>query len=55
MSNFTLFELNEAKLIEEIFIKCRWNQAKTARELGLSRGCLRIKLKKYFGDKYIGD
>ena len=43
------------KVLFENFLQAnRYNVAKTARELGISRGMLQTKLKEYFGDKYIG-
>lgn len=42
----------EEKVIEHVLKECRYNQSRTAKKLNLSRGCLRTKLKQYFGDKY---
>jgi Fis family transcriptional regulator len=33
---------------------CKYNQSKTARVLGISRGTLRSSLQEHFGDKYVG-
>lgn len=43
----------EKQYIEHIHEICRYNQSRTARMLGVSRGTLRKKLKHYFGDKYL--
>lgn len=43
----------EAFIIEQVYKECKYNQAKTARELQISRVTLRTKLKLYFEDKYI--
>ena len=44
----------EKKYIEFIYQQSRYNQSRAAKMLGLSRGCLRMKLEQHFGDKYIG-
>ena len=33
---------------------CRYNQSRAAIVLGVSRGTLRTKLKRYFDDQYVG-
>jgi DNA-binding protein Fis len=43
----------ESAYIEFVHKLSRFNQSRTARSLGISRGCLRAKLKEYFGEKYI--
>lgn len=43
----------EAQYIEHVYKLSKYNQVKAANMLGLSRGCLRMKLKQYFDDKYI--
>ncbi len=43
----------EAAYIEHVYSTSKYNQVKTASNLGISRGCLRMKLKEYFGDKYL--
>lgn len=43
----------EAAYIEHVYALSRYNQVKAAGNLGISRGCLRMKLKQYFGSKYI--
>ena len=44
----------EAPLFQAIMEHCKYNQSKAAIMLGLSRGTLRTKLRKYFDDKYVG-
>lgn len=44
----------EKNYIEFIYQQSRYNQSKAAKMLGLSRGCLRMKLEEHFGDKYVG-
>lgn len=46
-------EILEAAYIEYIYRLARYNQMRASRLLGISRGCLRLKLKQYFGEKYI--
>lgn len=41
--------------IEKTMNECKYNQSKAANRLGMSRGCLRMKLEKYFGNKYFRD
>lgn len=43
----------EAAYIEHVYAASKYNQVRTAQNLGISRGCLRMKLKEYFGDKYL--
>lgn len=43
----------EAEYIEYVLILAKYNQSKAAKMLGLSRGCVRMKLKEYFQDKYL--
>lgn len=43
----------EAKYIEHVYSVSKYNQVRAAKNLGISRGCLRMKLKEYFGDKYL--
>jgi len=44
----------EVPLFEATMSFTKNNQSKAARILGLARGTLRTKLKKYFDDTYIG-
>lgn len=44
----------EAPLLRTVMEMTRYNQSKAARVLGLSRGTLRTKLKRYFDDEFIG-
>lgn len=43
----------EAQYIEHIYAISKYNQVRAAKNLGISRGCLRMKLKEYFGGKYL--
>lgn len=43
----------EAQVIQHVHEKSRYNQSRTARELGISRGTLRTKLNEYFPGRYI--
>ncbi len=43
----------EASYIEFALGQNKYNQSRTAKALGISRGGLRIKLKQYFDDKYV--
>ncbi len=43
----------EAAYIEHVYKVSKYNQSRAAKNLGISRGCLRMKLKEYFGDKYL--
>lgn len=49
-----LTEEVEKTLFRTVMELSRYNQSKTARILGISRGNLRTKLKYYFDDKFIG-
>lgn len=55
---FNLYDLVleeiEAPLLETVMIFCKGNQSRAARMLGLSRGTLRTKLKKYFDNRKPG-
>ncbi|GJM07413.1 MAG: hypothetical protein DHS20C10_11470 [marine bacterium B5-7] len=55
---FNLYDLVleeiESPLLETVMIHCKGNQSKAARMLGLSRGTLRTKLKKYFDNRKPG-
>lgn len=42
----------EPPLLEAVMEKTRFNQVQSAKMLGVSRGTLRKKLKRYFDDKY---
>lgn len=57
-SNLNLYELIieeiEAPLFRTVMEMTRYNQSKAARVLGVSRGTLRTKLKRYFDDEFIG-
>ena len=44
----------EAPLFRTVMELTRYNQSKAARVLGVSRGTLRTKLKRYFDDEFIG-
>lgn len=43
----------EAIVIEHAYRACKYNQSRTAKALNISRGCLRMKLKEYFGETYL--
>lgn len=43
----------EAKYLEYAYARCKYNQTRCARELGMSRGTFRSKLKQHFGDRYL--
>lgn len=45
--------LLEASFIEKAYAACKYNQLRTAKALGISRGTFRKKLKVHFGDKYL--
>jgi Fis family transcriptional regulator len=47
-------EVVEAPLFRTVMEMTRYNQSKAARVLGVSRGTLRTKLKRYFDDEFIG-
>jgi len=57
-TNLNLYELIieeiEAPLFRTVMELTRYNQSKAARVLGVSRGTLRTKLKRYFDDEFIG-
>jgi Fis family transcriptional regulator len=57
-SNLNLYQLIveeiEAPLFRTVMELTRYNQSKAARVLGVSRGTLRTKLKRYFDDEFIG-
>ena len=44
----------ETPLFRTVMELTRYNQSKSARVLGVSRGTLRTKLKRYFDDEFIG-
>lgn len=44
----------EAPLFRTVMEMTRYNQSKAAKVLGVSRGTLRTKLKRYFDDEFIG-
>jgi len=43
----------EEPLLDTVMGQVKYNQSQAALSLGISRGTLRAKLKKYFDDKYI--
>ena len=49
-----VIEQIEPALFQTVIEHCKYNQLRAARVMGVSRGTLRTKLKKYFGDKYCG-
>lgn len=49
-----ILEEIEAPLFRTVMELTRYNQSKAARVLGVSRGTLRTKLKRYFDDEFIG-
>jgi len=57
-SNLNLYQVIveevEAPLFRTVMEMTRYNQSKAARVLGVSRGTLRTKLKRYFDDEFIG-
>lgn len=57
-ANLNLYQLIveevEAPLFRTVMEMTRYNQSKAARVLGVSRGTLRTKLKRYFDDEFIG-
>jgi len=57
-ANLNLYQLVieevEAPLFRTVMELTRYNQSKAARVLGVSRGTLRTKLKRYFDDEFIG-
>ena len=50
---FVLEEV-EAPLFRAVMEHCKYNQSRAAIMLGISRGTLRTKLRRYFDDKYVG-
>ena len=44
----------EVPLLKAVMEHCKYNQSRAAVMLGLSRGTLRTKLRKYFDDQYTG-
>lgn len=42
----------EVPLLKSVMEYCKYNQSRAAIMLGVSRGTLRTKLRKYFDDKY---
>lgn len=57
-ANLNLYQLIieeiEGPLFRTVMELTRYNQSKAARVLGVSRGTLRTKLKRYFDDEFIG-
>ena len=49
-----IIEEIEGPLFRTVMEMTRYNQSKAARVLGVSRGTLRTKLKRYFDDEFIG-
>lgn len=47
-----MIEQVEPPLLEASMEKCKWNQVRAAKLLGISRGNLRKKLVRHFDDKY---
>ena len=50
---FVLEEV-ETPLFKAVMEHCKYNQSRAANLLGISRGTLRTKLRRYFDDKYVG-
>ncbi len=50
---FVLEEI-ETPLFRAVMEHCKYNQSRAASMLGISRGTLRTKLRRYFDDKYVG-
>ncbi len=50
---FVLEEI-ETPLFRAVMEHCKYNQSRAAAILGVSRGTLRTKLRRYFDDKYVG-
>ena len=44
----------ETPLFRAVMEHCKYNQSRAAVMLGISRGTLRTKLRRYFDDKYVG-
>lgn len=57
-ANLNLYQLIieeiEAPLFRTVMELTRYNQSRAARVLGVSRGTLRTKLKRYFDEEFIG-
>lgn len=51
--DFVLEEI-ETPLFKAVMEHCKYNQSRAAVMLGISRGTLRTKLRRYFDDKYVG-
>ena len=49
-----ILEEIEMPLYKAVMEHCRYNQSRAAIVLGVSRGTLRTKLKRYFEDQYVG-
>jgi Fis family transcriptional regulator, factor for inversion stimulation protein len=49
-----IIEEVEAPLFRTVMEMTRYNQSRAARVLGVSRGTLRTKLKRYFDEEFIG-
>ena len=49
-----LLEEVEMPLLRAVMEHCKYNQSRSALLLGMSRGTLRTKLRRYFDDKYVG-
>ena len=50
---FVLEEI-ETPLFRAVMEHCKYNQSRAAIMLGISRGTIRTKLRRYFDDKYVG-
>jgi len=53
-SSKLIIEEVEAPLFRTVMEMTRYNQSRAARVLGVSRGTLRTKLKRYFDEEFIG-
>ena len=51
--HFVLEEI-ETPIFRAVMEHCKYNQSRAALMLGVSRGTLRTKLRRYFDDKYVG-
>lgn len=51
----SILEEAERLVIKLSIERCKRNQSICAKALGISRGTLRTKLRKYFGDEYFRD
>lgn len=49
-----VMEQIEPPLFQTVIESSKYNQSRAAKTLGLSRGTFRAKLRRYFGDKYVG-